>query len=165
MHASSVLVYGSSSVALADSLSALSVSNSADAPSGASAVLYAGELLVDEWQSADLEEREGRGARRDELQRILLEWVDELVCAAVMEAKQRSPLSRANRDEAEALLSRTPPGSLVASAFNIDIRGRELSCLRRRQWLNDEVINMYLQLLEQRQTRTQYASSNTQPTD
>ena len=141
---------------LSASLSALSVSGpAADAPSAASLLLSSVESLVDDWQSIELEEAEGRGARRDELHILLNDLVDELVASAVMEAKQRAPLSRHDRDEADALLSRTPPGSLIASAFNIDIRGRELSCLRRRQWLNDEVINMYLQLIEQRQNRKQ----------
>ena len=131
-------------------------------PSAASVLLATSESLVDDWLSIEREEAEGRGARRDELQVLLNDLVDELVAAAVMEAKQRAPLSRHDRNEADSLLSRTPPGSLVASAFNIDIRGRELSCLRRRQWLNDEVINMYLQLIEQRQDRQQ--SHNTQHT-
>ena len=149
---------------LSASLSALSVSGSAAAPSAASALLGAAESVVDDWLSIEREEAEGRGARRDELHVLLNDLVDELVAAAVMEAKQRAPLSRHDRDEADALLTRTPPASLVASAFSIDIRGKELSCLRRRQWLNDEVINMYLQLIEQRQNRKQSARNKQQPT-
>ena len=150
------------SAALAESLSGLSVSTDTGVTAAASQLLGAAELLVDDWLSAEREEAEGRGARRDELRSIVNEWVDELVAVAVMEAKQRAPLSRHDRDQADILLNRTPPGSIVASAFNIDIRGKELSCLRRRQWLNDEVINMYLQLVQQRQNTTQSPHSTTQ---
>lgn len=140
-------------------MSGLSVSASAAAPSAASVLLGAAESAVDDWLAIEREEAEGRGARRDELQIILNEWVDELVAGAVMDAKQRAPLSQHDKTLADTLLNRTQPNSLVVSAFNIDIKGKELSCLRRRQWLNDEVINMYLQLIEQRQNRVQSVSA------
>ncbi|CAD5326728.1 unnamed protein product [Arabidopsis thaliana] len=36
---------------------------------------------------------------------------------------------------------------------NIDISGGTLQCLRPNQWLNDDVTNLYLELLKERQTR------------
>jgi sentrin-specific protease 1 len=36
---------------------------------------------------------------------------------------------------------------------NIDISGETLQCLRPNQWLNDDVTNLYLELLKERQTR------------
>ncbi|KAL1225292.1 putative ubiquitin-like-specific protease 1B [Cardamine amara subsp. amara] len=36
---------------------------------------------------------------------------------------------------------------------NIDIRGETLQCLMPTRWLNDEVINLYLELLKERETR------------
>ncbi|CAA0817499.1 Ubiquitin-like-specific protease ESD4 [Striga hermonthica] len=36
---------------------------------------------------------------------------------------------------------------------NIDITGEKLQCLKPRAWLNDEVINLYLELLKEREKR------------
>ncbi|XP_009612677.1 ubiquitin-like-specific protease ESD4 isoform X1 [Nicotiana tabacum] len=59
-------------------------------------------------------------------------------------------------DEAEVLraLSKSNRRVLVTHQnSNIDITGEILQCLRPREWLNDEVINVYLELLKEREKR------------
>ena len=155
----------SSDELLSAALSSLSVSSSlsSSAPlsTASSTLLSPLEGLVDEWQSLRLlEERgeeEGGGwvVSREHCARVLCELVDELVVVCVMEAKLVAPLSARDWAESERLISQLPPSATVASAFNLDIQASHLRCLARLQWLNDEVINFYLQLLQQRQdTRT-----------
>ncbi|GER46240.1 sentrin-specific protease [Striga asiatica] len=62
-------------------------------------------------------------------------------------------------DEEEALvasaLSNSNREKVVVSHenSNIDISGKKLQCLRPHKWLNDEVINLYLYLLKEREER------------
>lgn len=61
-------------------------------------------------------------------------------------------MSLDDRDEAEELVYYTNPDALVADKFGLKITGNNLQCLRKGQWLNDEVINFYMQLVQQRST-------------
>lgn len=58
------------------------------------------------------------------------------------------------REVAEALVP-TPPDEVLASAFRIDIRRRDLHTLADGGWLNDEVINFYMSLLMQRSSENE----------
>eukprot|EP00931_Biecheleriopsis_adriatica_P117029 TRINITY_DN92594_c0_g1_i1.p1 TRINITY_DN92594_c0_g1~~TRINITY_DN92594_c0_g1_i1.p1 ORF type:complete len:480 (+),score=93.91 TRINITY_DN92594_c0_g1_i1:50-1441(+) len=42
------------------------------------------------------------------------------------------------------------PDEIVASRFNVEVTRRQLECLRPGEWLNDEVINFYYKLLQER---------------
>ncbi|OMO53672.1 Peptidase C48, SUMO/Sentrin/Ubl1 [Corchorus capsularis] len=65
------------------------------------------------------------------------------------------PLSKEENAEVSAALSpRNGRKMLVLhKASSIEIRGEVLQCLRPGQWLNDEVINLYLELLKERENR------------
>lgn len=52
--------------------------------------------------------------------------------------------------EVEAALVSTPPDEVLASAFRLNIRRADMQTLADNQWLNDEVINFYMNLLVQR---------------
>jgi hypothetical protein len=43
--------------------------------------------------------------------------------------------------------------------FNIEIFGKDLNCLRSSNWLNDETINFYIELLAERSKRNRIATS------
>ena len=133
----------------------------------------AAESLVSEWQSqteafsAEGEGEDGRGegellrgATREECLAILHSYVDECVAVCVLEGKMTAPLPLRQLKESRDLLH-SAPSTLIASAFNVELHTKELQCLDRREWLNDEVINFYLQLLTHRQLRTQSDTTDT----
>eukprot|EP00923_Selenidium_pygospionis_P012515 GHVN01021252.1.p1 GENE.GHVN01021252.1~~GHVN01021252.1.p1 ORF type:complete len:878 (-),score=257.67 GHVN01021252.1:48-2291(-) len=66
--------------------------------------------------------------------------------------KSRQILSPVDRDYALSLLSRQG-SELVTEKFNIEITHETLACLRPGTWLNDEVINFYMELLNERNKR------------
>ena len=111
-------------------------------------------------------EAEGAGwsASSEHCLRVLHELVDELVVVCVMEAKMVAPLSAREWEESERLIGRLPPSTPVVSAFNLELQASHLRCLGRLQWLNDEVINFYLQLLQQRQDTPQSLTHHTHNT-
>ena len=132
------------------------------ADSSAASVVAGYEARVDDWMEAERERAAGRGARRDECLQLLGWLVDELVAVTVVEAKLKAPLSQRDWEQAEALTSRVALSALVVSAASVDLHGKELRCLQSLHWLNDEVINFYLQLLEQRWQRKQSDGQQTQ---
>lgn len=67
---------------------------------------------------------------------------------AALPAKTRSMIE-------EAL--RLPDDSVVISKFSIDFCRKDLATLRSPRWLNDEVINFYLQLISLRSEKSQGA--------
>lgn len=52
--------------------------------------------------------------------------------------------------EVEAALVPTPPDEVLASAFRLNISRADMHTLTDTQWLNDEVVNFYMNLLMQR---------------
>lgn len=48
---------------------------------------------------------------------------------------------------------------LVVQKYNIEITGKELVCLRNLNWLNDETINFYMEMLGDRERRNRAAAS------
>lgn len=52
----------------------------------------------------------------------------------------------AKKSKAEGLAA----GEVIKSKFNIDMTDIKISCLRSRTWLNDEVINFYFSMLQER---------------
>lgn len=65
------------------------------------------------------------------------------------------PLSEDVKAEVSRAFSKSNSGKILASHdnSNITITGEVLQCLRPREWLNDEVINVYLELLKERERR------------
>ena len=64
--------------------------------------------------------------------------------AAEEEERVRAALDPAG-DDAETLAS--------SSVCNIDISRKDMRCLHGDNWLNDEVINFYMSLLQERELR------------
>lgn len=63
------------------------------------------------------------------------------------------PLSKTELQLVDNALSNSKSGEEeLISGFNYSINRRLMSCLKPRQWLNDEVINFYLQILKERKT-------------
>lgn len=50
----------------------------------------------------------------------------------------------------EALWGDASPDEVVVSRFSVDVKKSQLECLRPGEWLNDEVINFYYKLLQER---------------
>jgi len=73
----------------------------------------------------------------------------------VGEAKKLAPLSKRDLATAQDVLSAAASRSnaVVSSAFNLEMTHQLMSCLRPHGWLNDEVINFYVELLGARQKR------------
>ncbi|KAG6428127.1 hypothetical protein SASPL_112376 [Salvia splendens] len=65
------------------------------------------------------------------------------------------PLTHDEKDEVSLALSNSYRRKVLATHANsgIDISGEILQCLRPGAWLNDEVINVYLGLLKERENR------------
>ncbi|GKU85455.1 hypothetical protein SLEP1_g134 [Rubroshorea leprosula] len=64
------------------------------------------------------------------------------------------PLTEEELSEVEGAFSANRRNVLVSHQnSNIDITGQVLQCLRPGAWLNDEVINVYLELLKERERR------------
>lgn len=60
------------------------------------------------------------------------------------------PLTDEEREAAEQILGDGNPNEVMVSKFNVDITRDKMRCLRPGQWLNDEVINFYFKLLQER---------------
>ncbi|GER33342.1 sentrin-specific protease [Striga asiatica] len=65
------------------------------------------------------------------------------------------PLTEKEESEVSYALSKPNRRKILVTHenSNIDITGEKLQCLRPRAWLNDEVINLYLELLKEREKR------------
>lgn len=65
------------------------------------------------------------------------------------------PLTEEDEAEVSRALSKSNRRRVLETHqnSNIDITGEILQCLRPREWLNDEVINVYLELLKEREKR------------
>ena len=82
--------------------------------------------------------------------------VDERIAEArkkkEAEAADLQPLSAEEAGRVDKAF-RSADDAKLASGFNLDICGRDAKTLAAQQWLNDEVINFYLQLLKERETK------------
>lgn len=61
------------------------------------------------------------------------------------------PMSNDLQQQVDNLLSTRPTDTVVTMKFNIDISSRKLQCLQPRSWLNDEIINFYMAMLQERE--------------
>ncbi|KAL0488418.1 hypothetical protein AKO1_015601 [Acrasis kona] len=74
----------------------------------------------------------------------------EVSQAIVQEQHSFTPLGPEKTRTAVDLVSRPNSSQVICSAFGIDMKRSDLACLRRTEWLNDEVINFYLGLCIER---------------
>ncbi|EER18196.1 sentrin/SUMO-specific protease, putative [Perkinsus marinus ATCC 50983] len=63
-------------------------------------------------------------------------------------------LTDEERMDGRALLCRTGSELLAPKQYNIDITAHALSCLQQGRWLNDEVVNYYFMMLQDRSDRS-----------
>ena len=62
-------------------------------------------------------------------------------------------LTEEEREEAETVLNRPGGPDIVACRNNIEISADKIQCLQDKEWLNDEVINYYMDLLNDLNSR------------
>mmetsp|Transcript_4881 Transcript_4881/g.10776 ORF Transcript_4881/g.10776 Transcript_4881/m.10776 type:complete len:425 (-) Transcript_4881:19-1293(-) len=75
-------------------------------------------------------------------------------------AKGIPPLTDEERELAvHALDDRGSPDEVLVSRFSVDVTRRQLSCLLPSTWLNDEVVNFYCKLLQERCDRAAGSST------
>jgi len=60
------------------------------------------------------------------------------------------PLTSEELQLAENSLENGNDSEILVSRFNVELTRKQLACLKPGQWLNDEVINFYCKLLEER---------------
>lgn len=58
--------------------------------------------------------------------------------------------------EIEAALQPTPPGEVLVTGFRLTIARKDMSTLADCQWLNDEVVNFYMNMLAERSSQGGY---------
>lgn len=88
---------------------------------------------------------------------ILKEAVEDVAKEIAALAKKTCLLPQSDLDLSSQLLT-SPSRAVIADKFNIEITGKELVCLRNLNWLNDETINFYMGMLDERQKRNQKSS-------
>ncbi|KFP61492.1 Sentrin-specific protease 2, partial [Cariama cristata] len=69
-----------------------------------------------------------------------------------------SPLTEAMEREVIAALGKGEPDEIMSSAFKLKITRQDINTLRNLRWLNDEVINFYMNLLVERNKKEGYPS-------
>lgn len=60
------------------------------------------------------------------------------------------PLDEEDENAVIEALSEGPDDEVLVSKFNVDMTRDKLACLRPQTWLNDEVINFYMKMLQER---------------
>ena len=81
---------------------------------------------------------------------IYADMLHDIARQAAVRAKKTVPLTVEQQDLAQQLIRRTPSNFMVAELSGIEVKGDDMKCLSTLAWLNDEVINLYLKLLQQR---------------
>jgi hypothetical protein len=79
---------------------------------------------------------------------------EELVKETVADAKRVCDLPRSELDKSTALMQ-SPLKAVIADKFNIELLGGDLVKLRNLDWLSDQTINFYMEMLGERQKRNQ----------
>ncbi|XP_047336251.1 ubiquitin-like-specific protease ESD4 [Impatiens glandulifera] len=103
--------------------------------------------------SVQIEDHESLRAKLQLLRPVKkVEQEEEIITCTIREAFV--PLTKEEEAEVQAALSSSNRRNvLVIHASNNVITGDILQCLRPEKWLNDEVINLYLELLKEREKR------------
>jgi Ulp1 family protease len=78
--------------------------------------------------------------------------------------KQKSSYSQDFTDEQKECIKNAfipnPPGEVLASGFALDITRRDIQTLKGTNWLNDEVINFYMNLIMERSSSSNSDNNN-----
>jgi sentrin-specific protease 1 len=90
-----------------------------------------------------------------------MDVVQDDIQASALVAARCADLTAEERVVVEELLkgSANDHKTVVVDKFNIDITVGKLVCLRRNTWLNDEVVNFYMAMLQERDARLCSASN------
>ncbi|XP_067315272.1 sentrin-specific protease 2 isoform X2 [Pseudorasbora parva] len=81
----------------------------------------------------------------------LLPSRSELITDAARRSEEEFPrLTKEMQQEVSAALAQSDPNLVLCSAFKLRITQRDLSTLQEGSWLNDEVINFYMNLVMSR---------------
>lgn len=89
---------------------------------------------------------------------MIIELSNELV----EEEKEILPLSQKEEELVDHALDQSANSNeVLAQKFNVEMTRKNLLCLNDRQWLNDEVINFYMNLLGERKTKLKCHFFNT----
>ena len=59
-------------------------------------------------------------------------------------------LTEDDMDEAEQLINYTPDHITISSAFRLEVKGKNARTLASRAWLDDEIINFYMEMINDR---------------
>jgi Ulp1 family protease len=73
---------------------------------------------------------------------------DQIPNNAIFPLLRNIHLTETQRTELTELLNRPETNDVLIDKFNIDMTVAKIRCLRPRTWLNDEVINFYLSMLQ-----------------
>ncbi len=88
-----------------------------------------------------------------------------MICEVIETEKELVPLTDKEEELVNQLLYKGLRSEVLCTKFNIDMTRDKISCLRDRQWLNDEVINYYMNMiLERSQNSTMYPKCYVQNT-
>lgn len=74
------------------------------------------------------------------------------LASPVWDVRMKTALSRKESSIVAAIIA-TRRNAIVVEAFSIPLRGEHVQCFRDRAWLNDEVVNMFFELLRERGER------------
>jgi sentrin-specific protease 1 len=78
--------------------------------------------------------------------------IPQLVEEVAVESMKKFELTVPQRHEVADILD-NEGDELIIDAFNIEMKTSTIACLRQGAWLNDEVINFYMSLLDERNKR------------
>lgn len=81
---------------------------------------------------------------------IYNDMLNDLISETVHRAHKTLPLTSTQLQLADQLLKRTPASELICELSGVEVKGSDIRCLAGLSWLNDEVINCYLKLLQAR---------------
>lgn len=68
-------------------------------------------------------------------------------------AARKFALTPEERNKVQQVLRGPPDGTVVIDKFNVEMSRKNIACLRDGAWLNDEVINFYMSMLQERDDR------------
>lgn len=74
--------------------------------------------------------------------------------------KRKQPLSQEEKNKVQKVLSGPSNSQILIDKFNIDMSREKIVCLRPSTWLNDEAINFYMSMLQERDTNLSEKTPN-----
>ena len=85
-------------------------------------------------------------------QAVYNKLVSEIITETVAKEKETFPLSERDRNFVAQIFrdAHKKPQEVLVLKFNIDITRAKIQCLNGLEWLNDEVINFYLNMVKER---------------